>query len=1164
MAIGTSTNANSTPLGTSNAVTFASNGTASVVWYDGTNVKVSYASSPYTSWTSLTASAASGIIAASRLDTSDTVNLALYVSAGIDYQPFTLSSTTYSAGSLTQIASGAGGANGLTGCIIEKDPQNRYWVVTSNRGGSSVLAYDTTTPATAGWTLSNTTSWSSGTQNEFPAAGIVGNYLLFIYPSAASTFQYKRLDVSVASLGSWSSATAFTPGGSSVTSDKYFSFRGNSTVGVQANDSGSGIWARVYTPGTDTFATAVQLSSGANDARPTVIAGSDGNFYVFWQSFVASNNFAIVYKKYTVASNTWDSSPTTAVSSGANNFGIAGGSNNGVLGIVYQTGTASPYNINFFSMSVSSATTANKSTGLRLRMSASRNLSAGVRLRMSAQGRKSTGLRLRMFPQSTRSTGLRVRMAALRSLSAGVRLRMTAQSTRSMGLRTRLSAQRKLSAALRLVMVATSRRSTGLRVRMGPLARLSMGIRLNMVALNPNAYTILIGNKVVMVLATTLSVEQTIGKRAQASFVVYSPDTSTHYQQYQAVTIYDQFGALAFTGYIMSPRESKPGFQTSLLTQIQCADQHYLADKRIVAKSYAGQTRATIVRDLLNTILSQEGVTVGAIVDEDANVSTLYPRSTLYPSATLFPQGSAAGLVNATFTYATVAQALDALTKDANQSGIPYFWMIDKFKRLFWVPYTYRLNPNIVDGTTIDQESPTYLTRANPLYGNKQYVVGGTNQTAVQTEVQPGDGSTRSWTVGFQIAKVPKVSTNIASAGYVQQSVGIKGIDTGKAFYWNQGESTITQDSSQTVLAATDLIQIVYIGQYPITTSASSDAQISAQASLDFSSGINESVVSDSSLTTAADGLAKATGLISRNAVNGMLFEYTTQDNTYVPGEMRTYTYDPHGLNNTQMLIESATASDQRDGVNIWYAIKAVMGPYDQTWQDFFAAIVATQQQQQAINAGVQAIISTTQMFSASLTLSISGTATIGTASTLYGSNALSSLLSTASQMSATIGGTETGVFTHISGGGHFGEITSRGLSVTAVSAIPTTPTGNGWVYKPGATTTPGGNWSAIDTMSFADWQSGNTVTIRFFKLSGGVYTSIGTITVAVTGRAKTTYRYASTLLSSVSWAANDLLVVDRWLFDSSGTGGDNPTIYLSNNGAAGVTNDAQIITPGF
>lgn len=503
-------------------------------------------------------------------------------------------------------------------------------------------------------------------------------------------------------------------------------------------------------------------------------------------------------------------------------------------------------------------------------------------------------------------------------------------------------------------------------------------------------YNIIMNNQAWLIKAGTLSVEGTIGKRSQAAFTVKA-STATHFQQDQQVAIYDQTNTLAFSGYVVQPKEQKPGFQPSLLTQITCTDQHRLADKRIIAKAYTNQTRTTIVKDIFNRILSQEGVTLGAIIDEAGNVQTLYPSSTLYPSTTLYPQGSpTTGLLNsATFAYCTVAQALDALTKDANLAGVPYYWSIDQNKQFWWVPYTYITNNNTIDGTTIDQVyTPPSVTRANPTYRNAQYVIGGVAQTSLQTETRVGDGNAQSWAMGYDLASAPTVSINLGNGsggylGWVAQTVGAKG-SSGLQFYWQQGSPTITQDSSGTKLRGTvgatvynDLLQVSYIGQFPSVVYEQNDAQISYEASLDGTTGIVEEVEQDPTIVTLSDGLAKTSALLTRYATQGILFEFTIKGNPngYAAGQLVPVNYGPHGLNNLQMLIEKVTASDQTDGVNIWYTIDVVVGPYDTTWTEFFATLIQQQQPSNSISVGASSGLILLQQFTTSLTPSATLTA---------------------------------------------------------------------------------------------------------------------------------------------------------------------------------------------
>src|SRR5881396_3723929 len=77
------------------------------------------------------------------------------------------------------------------------------------------------------------------------------------------------------------------------------------------------------------------------------------------------------------------------------------------------------------------------------------------------------------------------------------------------------------------------------------------------------------------VVAGSLQIDSSIGRRSQASLTVYS-DANTHFQQYQQVAIYDSNNVLVFSGYITNPQEQKPGFQSSLIHTLTCADQHFL------------------------------------------------------------------------------------------------------------------------------------------------------------------------------------------------------------------------------------------------------------------------------------------------------------------------------------------------------------------------------------------------------------------------------------------------------------------------------------------------------------------------------------------------------------------------------------------------------------
>jgi hypothetical protein len=183
---------------------------------------------------------------------------------------------------------------------------------------------------------------------------------------------------------------------------------------------------------------------------------------------------------------------------------------------------------------------------------------------------------------------------------------------------------------------------------------------------------------------------------------------------------------------------------------------------------------------------------------------------------------------------------------------------------------------------------------------------------------------------------------------------------------------------------------------------------------------------------------------------------------------------------------------------------------------------------------------------------------------TLYGSDVADGTLTTACDMATVTGGVETSAKNSATGSSVYGEVTSQANATATVASIPATPTGNGWVYKPGAGIFAAGNWSCIATTSFSGGASVDKLTIRFFKYSGGSYTSIGTIdfmgTITI---AKGTYSFAATSMPSVTFGSTDLLYADLWIHDPAGAN-DGQTVYESNSATQGVANDMQITTADF
>jgi len=498
---------------------------------------------------------------------------------------------------------------------------------------------------------------------------------------------------------------------------------------------------------------------------------------------------------------------------------------------------------------------------------------------------------------------------------------------------------------------------------------------------SPVPYSAVVDGSPVFIQAGSLNIDSTIGKRSQASFTARTT-TATHFYQDQQVQVYDQFGDLAFNGYVGIEKEQKPGFRSSLVHLLQCVDMHRLADKRRIVAAFINKTCGYIAQYITNTILAQEGVTIGQIFDG------LAPSPTLYPSDTLYPSGNIGLIPSAIFAYAKCSDALDALAKQASNAGVPYYWQIDYNKRLWFVPYTAVINSKVVDGSQIDQKYRLpVVQRQNPTYRNTQYIVGGVAQTVQQTETRKGDGNTVAWAMGYDLAQAPTISVDSTA-----KTVGTKGT-TGFDYYWQQGDATITQDSAATKLTSSNTLQVVYIGQYPSVIIAQNNAQISYVQSLDGTSGIVEDVTQDTSITSLDAGFSEASQLLDRYARQGVQLQFSTLQTGFAQGQLITVDLPAHDLNNAQMLIENVNASDQLDNYNIWYTITAVLGPYDVTWQDFFSALLKQQQPASAISVGVAQTVTTLQSFAVTiaptLNLTVSGYSCPLPSTTLYPSDTL-------------------------------------------------------------------------------------------------------------------------------------------------------------------------------
>ena len=434
-------------------------------------------------------------------------------------------------------------------------------------------------------------------------------------------------------------------------------------------------------------------------------------------------------------------------------------------------------------------------------------------------------------------------------------------------------------------------------------------------------YIVKVAGSVANVLAGTLDINNTIGQRSTCTFTAWDVTGSIIWFQGSHVEVYDLNNIKKYGGFVETDEMSKPGYSALLEHQVTCKDYHYLADKRLAARSYLNQTVGSAVLDLFNNYLVSEGVTITA---------------TSIAAGPMIPE--------IVFNYEQVSKCLDAL---ATQAG--YWWQIDENLVLWFQPYGGLNAPFTLDGTTVSQDDTLKFTEGNPNYVNRQFVTGSYDKTGFITETRKGDGVSRAFAMSYQFAS-DKASILVNG---VAQTVGIKGAQTGFQFYYAEGDQTVAQDPSQMVLGTGDTLTVTYKGRYPVVALAQNNALITSQQGYEgLGTGYVESKHHNAKIKTLAGAFSVASALLGHYGQRMRQLTFQSKEKLITglkQGQLLNVNLSMFNLN-TQMLVQTVEITDGVDDYNIWYIVTCVGSPYDVTWQTLFQNMSNQAEPQDNIN----------------------------------------------------------------------------------------------------------------------------------------------------------------------------------------------------------------------
>jgi hypothetical protein len=402
-----------------------------------------------------------------------------------------------------------------------------------------------------------------------------------------------------------------------------------------------------------------------------------------------------------------------------------------------------------------------------------------------------------------------------------------------------------------------------------------------------------------MLKPNSLTIIDRINSRSMASIKLVDKNGNYHPSPGQPVEIYDNANGLIFGGMIETPEEENPLFTNLLNLPVSCVDNQALADRHLIAESYDNTLCGDIVRDMLTKKLSQDGVIAGVIHDGPT-------------------------VSRAVFPYLSVSSALDELAELAG-----YSWWITHDKKLNFVAReTFKSPWDITDTSPIRNLT---VKKDKSQYRNRQYIRAGQDITDIQTERFKGDGEQQTYTIGFKLAKVPTLKVN-----GVIQTVGIRGVDDGKQWYWNKNEKEITQDRTGTPLTSSDTLEIEYYGYFPILVVADDTTSINERKSVEGGSGIYESIEEQASIDSADAALDIARGKLRKFARINRSITFETDKTGLQAGQIITVDLPIHNVSNAEFLIEAVSISEFTPEGDLRYRVTAVDGESVGGWTTFF------------------------------------------------------------------------------------------------------------------------------------------------------------------------------------------------------------------------------------
>ena len=382
--------------------------------------------------------------------------------------------------------------------------------------------------------------------------------------------------------------------------------------------------------------------------------------------------------------------------------------------------------------------------------------------------------------------------------------------------------------------------------------------------------------------------------RATASFTVYDAAGAYTFYERQQVIIEHWDHTLVFAGVVQTCQTVAIPGTSHKFHSIDAADYTAILGWRIVDYAATDKLPGDAVKEILDEYLAEEGISEGYI--EDGSILTEIAIGN--------------------------KSALEAFQKLAEAANFVVYLDYD-LKLYFHTRSLYAASWGITDGTDILSDTFT-IERGNPDYRNTEIVIGGYEETDLQTESWVGDGTTKTFPLAYPANRFSTVT--VASSA---KTIGQKGTDAGSyESYYAVNSETLTFETAPANGAA---IVAEYYGLWRSKSKAEDLTAIANNASRQgVGSGKVEHITVDESLNSITAAGEYANAKLSEYGVDGIQIGYKTRRDGLAAGTLQTVDYQ--GIDEDVLIHH---VQELRKDGDLEYQVEAVFGPVIEDWSNF-------------------------------------------------------------------------------------------------------------------------------------------------------------------------------------------------------------------------------------